>query len=293
LRVQTVLYVNDQTQVWRLLFGLAGAAQRVVAEGRVSAVEWALGDCSPAARLASADVAALREAGLANGLADLTYEFFDDNLGSSGGHNRLAAGHDTELLMTLNPDTYPSPRMLDQLVAALDDPTVAISEARQIPMEHPKAYAPSGDTSWASTCAVVIRRSVFDEVGGFDHEHFPLYCDDVDFSWRVRLAGHRVVVAPGAVVFHDKRPAAHGRPQASDVEVYHSTLGRLMLATRFDRPDIVDATVDWVIKAGPPAQRDALADYRAAADAGRLPTPEPDAARVAQFLDGEYAVHRF
>ena len=54
-------------------------------------------------------------------LSAVTYEFFDANLGSSGGQNRLAAGHPSDLLLVLNPDTYPSPTALVELIRALED----------------------------------------------------------------------------------------------------------------------------------------------------------------------------
>jgi glycosyltransferase involved in cell wall biosynthesis len=44
-----------------------------------------------------------------------------------------------------------------------------------------------------------IRRSVYLEVGGCD-ERFRVCSDDVDLSWRVQEAGHRVAFAPDAVV---------------------------------------------------------------------------------------------
>lgn len=293
LRVQTVLFRNEPVELWRLLHGLAAAATRAVEAGVVGAVEWAMGDCSPVPVLQAADAEAMAlDAG--DALRSVSYEFFDENLGSSGGHNRLAAGHPSDLLVTLNPDTYPSPLVFVEMVGALADETVGIAEARQLPLEHPKAYDPvAGDTSWASTCCIVVRRAIFDELGGFDHDTFPLYCDDVDFSWRVRALGHRVVVAPFATVFHDKRPRHDGVWPASDVEVYHSTLGRLMLATRWDRPDILEETIDWIEANGAPMQEQALADYRARALEGRVPAAVPDAAAVAEFIGGEYAVHRF
>lgn len=295
LRIQTVLYLNSQREIWSLSHSLGAAARAAVASGRVGAVTWAIGDCSPSARLGDEDVDLLRAHVLDGGLAAFSYEFFDANLGSSGGHNRLCAAEvDGDYVMTLNPDTYVSPRTLVELLAALDDPSVGVAEARQLPLEHPKAYDPvTGDTSWASTCCILVRRAVFDAAGGFDHDHFPLYCDDVDFSWRVRLAGHRVVVAPNAVVFHDKRPATDGRWVASDTEVFHSTLGRLMLGTRYGRPDIVEETVAWITKAGHPKQQEALREFRTRASAGRVPTPVDGADAVAQFVNGEYAVHRF
>ncbi|MGW2240852.1 glycosyltransferase [Streptomyces hirsutus] len=52
-----------------------------------------------------------------------------------------------------------------------------------------------------STAGMLIRRDVFDELGGFDR-HLPLMRDDVDLCWRAHTAGHRVLVAPDAVVRH-------------------------------------------------------------------------------------------
>jgi GT2 family glycosyltransferase len=226
-------------------------------------------------------------------LADVTYEFFGRNLGSSGGANRLASRHSGDLLMILNPDTYPSPTALTELVKVSDGPDVGIVEARQIPLEHPKAYSlRHGDTSWASGCCMLIRREVFDELGGFDEANFLLHCDDVDFSWRARAAGYRVVFAPFASVFHDKRPRPDAAWPAPDVELYHAALGRLMLATRWNRPDIVQETISAIQASGPSVQREAIAEYRARQQAGRIPSPVEDAS-VAEFVDGEYAVHRF
>ena len=294
VQIQTVLYRNDNADVWRLLFGVAGTVAFARRSGRLAAGRWVLGDCSPDRVLPDEEVRELEARARAEGLDGFSYEFFDANLGSSGGHNRLATTGWGDVLVTLNPDTYPSPRMLDELLGALATEGVGIAEARQLPMEHPKRYGVAdGRTSWASTCAIAVPRAVFDAVEGFDHDHFPLYCDDVDFSWRVRYAGHDVVVAPRATVFHDKRPSSGGVQIASDVEVFHSTLGRLMLAARWDRPDIHAETVAWVEGHGSPPQHEALAEYRRRAAEGAVPLPLHDAARVAEFVGGEYAEHRF
>ncbi|MFE6866431.1 glycosyltransferase [Kitasatospora sp. NPDC057692] len=52
-----------------------------------------------------------------------------------------------------------------------------------------------------STAGMLVRRDVFEELGGFDRA-LPLMRDDTDFCWRVNAAGHRVVVAPDAVLRH-------------------------------------------------------------------------------------------
>ena len=62
-----------------------------------------------------------------------------------------------------------------------------------------------------SSAGMLVRRDVWDQLGGFDR-HIPLMRDDVDFCWRVHSAGHRVLVAPGAVLRHAEAAARERRP---------------------------------------------------------------------------------
>lgn len=292
LRVQTILYGHQQAAIWRLLRGLDSATRKALDTGLLGRVEWALGDNSENPVMQPADLLALNEA--TEALHDVTYRYFDQNLGSSGGHNRLADGCPSDLLLVLNPDTYPSPVALVELVKGFSDPHVGVVEARQIPLEHPKEYdVVTGETSWASTFCTLIRRPLFDHLGGFDDQHFFLHCDDVDFSWRARAFGYKVVTAPNAPVFHDKRPSPGIPWPAPDYELYHSALGRLLLATRWARPDILDETIASIEAGQSQIQLAALAEFRSRAASGALPSPEPDADAIAQFIDGEYAQHRF
>ncbi|MGW0999559.1 glycosyltransferase [Streptomyces sp. NPDC002523] len=57
------------------------------------------------------------------------------------------------------------------------------------------------DVLSVSTAGMLIRRDVFEQLGGFDRR-LPLMRDDVDLCWRAHTAGHRVLVAPDAVVRH-------------------------------------------------------------------------------------------
>ena len=64
-------------------------------------------------------------------------------------------------------------------------------------------------------------RKLFERLEGFDADTFFLYCDDVDFSWRVRLAGYKVVHRSSAVVFHDKRVDHQGGLISGAAERYY------------------------------------------------------------------------
>jgi len=61
-----------------------------------------------------------------------------------------------------------------------------------------------------SSAGMLVRRDVWDELGGFD-PYLPLMRDDVDLCWRAWLAGHRVAVVPTAIVFHAEAAAAERR----------------------------------------------------------------------------------
>ena len=293
IRVQSVLYQTGLSEIWRLMRSVAAAA-KLYALGGGGVVEIAFGDSSPGPVLSRAALGDLSAAAVDAGLAACTYVHFDANLGSGGGQNRLATEGDSEFIFVLNPDTYIAPRCLMALTAALEDEGVGVAEARQIPFEHPKVFdLGSGDTAWASGACFMVRRILFEALGGFDAEHFPLYCDDVDFSWRVRLAGKRVVHVPSAVVFHDKRLDVGGGLAASEVEVESGTLARLLLATKWVKPDLVQETMSWIEGDGGPAHRRALGTYKKRLAEGHVPSPIPHAAKVAQFIDGNYARHRY
>ncbi|HUR73795.1 MAG TPA: glycosyltransferase, partial [Sporichthya sp.] len=66
------------------------------------------------------------------------------------------------------------------------------------------------ETLAVSSAGMLIRRDVWDALGGFD-EHLPLMRDDIDFCWRTWLAGHRVAVVPEAVVYHAEASAQSRR----------------------------------------------------------------------------------
>jgi len=55
--------------------------------------------------------------------------------------------------------------------------------------------------TYAPTCCVLIRRTVFGEVGLMDERYF-VYCDDVDFMLRVMKAGKVLYYLPDAKLWH-------------------------------------------------------------------------------------------
>ena len=292
LVVQSVLYGTPPDALVQAAAALANSARLAVEAGELSTWELHYGDCS-AEPIVDAALTTRLEAELSPFGGTLVTEFFGANLGSAAGHNRLAAGSGSDLILILNPDAQLAPDTLTELCRALGD-GVGIAEARQVPFEHPKTYAAgTGDTSWASTACALTTRDAFRSVNGFDSDSFFLYCDDVDYSWRIRLAGLRVVYQPAAAVFHDKRLSVTGDWPASAAEIYYSAEAALLLAHKYSRPDVVRRLEARYQKDPEPAVQRALAEFRARRRERRLADPIDADHRVGQFVKGNYSVHRF
>ena len=149
------------------------------------------------------------------------------NLGFGAGCNLGASSTDGEVLVFLNPDTVVRPGGIAALVAALEERSVGVAQARLLLLDRPDVLNSGGNVlhlsglawpggygepasgltdvreiAYASGAALAMRSDVFRELGGFTEELF-LYQEDLDLSWRARLSGRSVVVVPSADVLHD------------------------------------------------------------------------------------------
>ena len=113
------------------------------------------------------------------------------NEGFGSGNNRAASLGKSEYLFIFNVDTkmhVDTLRKLEEEILA-SDPSVGMWELCQKPFEHPKYWDPAtGYTSWSSGACMIVRRAVFEELGGFDKNIF-MYAEDVDLSWNFRKHG--------------------------------------------------------------------------------------------------------
>jgi glycosyltransferase involved in cell wall biosynthesis len=57
------------------------------------------------------------------------------------------------------------------------------------------------DVLFPTGSAMLVRTSLFAELGGFDERYFMFY-EDVDLGWRLNLLGHRVRYVPTSIVYH-------------------------------------------------------------------------------------------
>lgn len=81
---------------------------------------------------------------------------------------------------------------------------------------------------WPDGCAAMYRRSMLEQIGGFDEDLFA-YADDAELGLRARIAGWRCVYNPRAVVRH-RRGTTLGR--GNPVRVQLIERNRILLALK-------------------------------------------------------------
>jgi len=161
------------------------------------------------------------------------------NLGFGRAANVGVADTDAGYVLILNPDTIVAPGTVKALAAALDhDPRMAVvgprldnpdgslyPSARQFPRMSDAAghaflgvvwrtnpftrryrmldwdHAQAGPVDWVGGACMLVRRSAFEQVGGFDPAYF-MYVEDVDLCWRLGQAGWTVGYEPAGRVMH-------------------------------------------------------------------------------------------
>jgi GT2 family glycosyltransferase len=136
--------------------------------------------------------------------------------------------------------------------------------------EPPESYSSSEDAFFPSGSAALFRRSMLDEIGGFD-ESFFLYCEDSDLGLRARWAGWQCLYVPSARVHHRY---SHSAGRASALKAYYVERNRLFLALKNLPASMLlaapyhTAVRYWGHLTTP---RGAAAEYRQSAGAWRLP----------------------
>jgi N-acetylglucosaminyl-diphospho-decaprenol L-rhamnosyltransferase len=174
-----------------------------------------------------------------------------DNLGFAAGNNRAAErAPDARFIVLLNPDAFPEPTWLEELLkAAAAHPEAACLGSTQIDGQDPAVFdglgdvyhalgvgwrggygqrglrPQSGETFSACAAAMLVRGEAWRAAGGFDESFFS-YGEDLDLGFRLRLMGHTVRQVASARVVHLGGASASRR---SDFAVYHGRRNRLWL----------------------------------------------------------------
>lgn len=151
-----------------------------------------------------------------------------ENLGYAAGNNLGARVSRGEYLFILNPDTIVYKNTIDLLVAflkknnkrAIVAPSLIDKSGNEYSQIDSKALTPvrgiirlsllnkliplseDGEVEVVAGSAFMIRKSVFEKVGGFDENLF-LFFEENDLCKRVREAGYKIAINPKSRVRHD------------------------------------------------------------------------------------------
>ena len=185
------------------------------------------------------------------------------NYGFAGGVNAgLAKSHD-EIVILLNQDTEVQPGWLQAIAATYADhadvgivgcklyyPQSRILQHAGGWVRRPDAFSyhigqdeeDTGqydtllDAEYVTGAAFAIHRRVLDALGGLDDRYFPAFYEEIEYCYRARRSGFRVVYQPQAVVYHYETTSLS--PQSyRRVLAFHRNRLRFVLRN-WDMPDL-------------------------------------------------------
>jgi len=155
----------------------------------------------------------------------------NENIGFGKAHNAGFRQSRGKYILFLNPDTKIAPLSLEKLLGAFaKDENVGVagpllvdssgevqadcfgtnrtplstiggkifSRKKMVPLAGDEIF----ETDWVSGGAMMVRRDVFEGVGGFDENYF-MYFEDVDLCSGAKKIGQRTVVHPAVRIFHE------------------------------------------------------------------------------------------
>lgn len=182
--------------------------------------------------------------------------------------DKLPKAIEHEWIWLIHDDCAPAPTALAELLKAVDDRPQVVMVGPKLLGWHDRTHLLEAGISIAgngarwtglepleydqgqhdgihdvlsvSTAGALIRRDVFEELGGLDH-NLALFRDDVDFGWRARTAGHSVIAATSAVAFHAQAAASERRR----IDVEGALLHRPLLLDRRNAAYVLLANSSW------------------------------------------------
>jgi len=104
------------------------------------------------------------------------------------------------------------------------------------------------EASAVTGACMMVRRRVFDEVGGFD-ETLPVIFNDVDLCLRIRHRGYAVLYTPHAQLYHYEGSTRGRRDPKRDREVFQERWAHLLAHTDpYYNANLTDRHDDWSLR---------------------------------------------
>ncbi|MBR6291228.1 MAG: glycosyltransferase family 2 protein [Bacteroidales bacterium] len=161
----------------------------------------------------------------------------DRNYGFADGYNRAIAqlGSQYDYYVLLNSDVECTPHWVEPIVDLMEmQPKVAVVQPKLLMYDRRDTFEYAGgaggyidsygypfcrgrlfstlekdhgqyndtrDIFWATGAAMFVRATVWEEMGGLDGDFFA-HMEEIDFCWRVKNAGYRVMYCSQSVLFH-------------------------------------------------------------------------------------------
>lgn len=151
-----------------------------------------------------------------------------ENLGFAGGNNVGVRATQADIVILLNQDTVVQPGWLQAMVEPFTNEEVGIVGGKGLypdgkTIQHAGAWVKPGDAStehigvgqpddgqfnqladmdYVTGASFAIHRRVLESLGGLDEAYYPAFYEEVDYCYRARRAGFRVVYQPQAVFLH-------------------------------------------------------------------------------------------
>lgn len=133
------------------------------------------------------------------------YDNYPTNEGFPVLVNRCVSRSDADYIVLLNSDAFVEPMWLPKLIAELKDGVGIVGPVTNnaVEQQQPKSEGVQEAKMLSGFC-MLFKKSVWEEVGGFD-EHYRFYFDDDDFCESVKAIGYKLIIVKSVFVEHRMR----------------------------------------------------------------------------------------
>lgn len=159
----------------------------------------------------------------------------DKNYGFAGGYNKALEKVDATYFVLLNSDIEVSPGWMEPVLEYMDNnPRVAACQPKILSYDEPGKFEYAGasggfidrygypfcrgriflsleedqgqydditEVFWATGACLFVRSEIFRSQGGFDEDFFA-HMEEIDFCWRLKNEGYKIMAIPGSVIYH-------------------------------------------------------------------------------------------
>lgn len=158
-----------------------------------------------------------------------------ENFGFAGGYNKILERVKSDYFVLLNSDVEVQPNWINPIIALMEaDPSIGACQPKILSQKQKEYFEYAGaaggyldkygypfcrgrlfdsvelDTGqynknkevfWASGAALFVRAKVYADYGGLDSDFFA-HMEEIDFCWRLKNAGYKILYCSESVVYH-------------------------------------------------------------------------------------------